>query len=255
MAKDLRQLVIEEFSGENAQRMYKQKATEGFWDSEKRFISKYFVKKKALLLDMGCGTGRTTMPLVKKGFVVVGVDLVPAMIKNAKKIAKQKGLRVDYRVGDATKLKFKKNTFDYCLFSNQGLTQIPGKENRLKAMKEIFRVLKPGGLFMFTAHPRVYSRQFGWFWIRQWFRIRILKPLGVKVDEIDFGDRFFDRETSDKGRTFKSKQYIHIPACHEMRIQMEDAGFKVVEINGDYQIRPNDTHKHPPVFYIGKKVK
>ena len=62
------------FGEDEVQKGYIEEAGKGLWIGEEIMIKKYFTKKRAKILDLGCGTGRTTIPLKKKGFNVVGID-------------------------------------------------------------------------------------------------------------------------------------------------------------------------------------
>lgn len=245
---DLKEHVMKEFGSEPAQRFYREKAEEGLWPPEKFLIKKYF-KPKSSILDIGCGTGRTTIPIFKQNHKVTGIDITPEMIENAKKIASSKKLKIKYELGDATNLELKNNSFDNALFSNNGWTQIPGQENRLKALKEVNRILKPKGVFIFTTHVRTFKGYF-WFWTWQWVKLYILKPLKFPIDEEEWGDRFFKRESSSS-LPYNKKQYIHIPTAEKVKEQIAQSEFKLVYYEMGNKIAK--TNKYYPMFYVCQK--
>lgn len=94
------------------------------------------------ILDIACGTGKSTEPLIESGLEVSGCDHDELMIAEAKKQAELKKLHIDYRVADVEKLPYEDSSFDvitvgtaFHFFVND------------TSMNEIKRILKPGGLF------------------------------------------------------------------------------------------------------------
>lgn len=251
----LQNKIIDEFGSAATQADYVKKADKGLWDSEKILIDKYF-KPGSTILDIGCGTGRTTIPLFKLGYKVSGVDITPEMIQNAQKVAKEKNLNIPYEVGDAAKLKYADNSFDNAIFSNNGFGQIPGSEKIQNALKEIYRILKPEGYFILIAHVR-YEGDISRFWIKNWLKIYILKPLGFKIEELEFGDCIFERYIS--GIKLGQTQFMHIANAKTLEKQIKSAGFKIIFSERENKITTENLHNRDnvynfaPMFYVCKK--
>ena len=130
--------------------------------------------QRAKILDIGVGGGRTTKYLLPISSDYVGVDYVPQFIERVKK--KYEG--GTFLVGDARNLKeFADESFDFVLFSYNGIDHT-SHEDRLKALKEVYRVLKTGGTFMFSSHNRDYKYFHKPYWLYAFkFNARLFKNL------------------------------------------------------------------------------
>jgi ubiquinone/menaquinone biosynthesis C-methylase UbiE len=113
---------------------------------ENRFILKHLgdVQGK-FLLDLGCGAGENSVYFSKLGANCVASDYSPGMVETALKLAQVNGVKVEGRVINAMDIDYPDNTFDIVYAANL-LHHIP---DPLVTIKEIHRVLKPGGKMCF----------------------------------------------------------------------------------------------------------
>ena len=239
---ELQKNITDEFNSDITQKIYVEEAKKGLWKSEEILIRKYF-KQKSSVIDIGCGTGRTTIPLYKMGYNITGIDFSHKMIENAIKIAGNLELRISYKIGNATDLNFSSDSFDNALFSFNGWTQIPFREKRIQALREIYRILKPGGYFIFTINSRYVFGKYFYLWLKQWLKIKILKKMGFKINEYEFGDIFFE----DQGR---SKQYIHIPGIREVKKVISSTNFKLMHYQKANNISNIDNLDDSLIFFV-----
>ena len=100
------------------------------------------------LLDIGASVGIIDNYLASYFKLVIGIDLDYHAISQAKQLSNKKNLI--FQVGDAMNLQFSNNTFDVVICS-QVYEHVPNPE---KMMREIHRVLKPGGVCYFAASNR-----------------------------------------------------------------------------------------------------
>ncbi|RYF95158.1 MAG: arsenite methyltransferase [Chitinophagaceae bacterium] len=105
------------------------------------------IKKGDVVIDLGSGAGNDAFIAraeTGENGKVIGIDFTPAMIERARANAEQlKFHNVEFRQGDIEKMPVTANTADV-IVSNCVLNLVPNKD---AVLKEIFRVLKPGGHF------------------------------------------------------------------------------------------------------------
>ncbi len=116
-------------------------------DYEKSAVEKYF-QPGMKILDLGCGAGRTTKILKNSGYDVIGVDINEKLIN----LARKKYGNIDFSIGDACNLGFADSSFDLVFFSFNGIDYIHPHSKRMAALREIGRVLKDGGLLIYSSH-------------------------------------------------------------------------------------------------------
>lgn len=104
------------------------------------------------MLDIGVGGGRTTLHFARLAREYVGIDCSEEMIKACNKRFADYPENISFQICDVRNMSlFEDDSFDFILFSFNGIDYI-SHDDRLKALAEIKRVLKPGGYFCFSSH-------------------------------------------------------------------------------------------------------
>jgi SAM-dependent methyltransferase len=198
----------------------------GLWESERILIARFFPDQTAPLLEAGCGAGRATLGLWDMGYRnLAAFDFAGELLDQARSLATERNAReIRFFHADATNLTGAQSpTFNFppgdhfagALFLFNGLMQIPGRENRRAALRELCAVCRPGAPLLFTTHDRDDSPVERKLWQQEaecWTRG------GQDARLVEFGDRYFENET---GRTF-----MHLPDRAEILADLAATGWR-----------------------------
>jgi 2-polyprenyl-3-methyl-5-hydroxy-6-metoxy-1,4-benzoquinol methylase len=116
------------------------------------FIEKEINYDKSLkIVDIGCGTGRHSIELTKRGYKVIGIDLSESQLECAKEKAEAINLQIDFQKHDARNLPFK-NEFDLAIMLCEGgFALMETDEMNFEILKNVSESLKQSGKLIFTT--------------------------------------------------------------------------------------------------------
>jgi ubiquinone/menaquinone biosynthesis C-methylase UbiE len=175
----------------------------------RELLARYLPQPPVVILDAGGGAGVYALLLATQGYEVHLIDPVPLHIEQATKASQEQAAPLQtIEVGDARRLRWPEASFDAVLLLGP-LYHLPEREDRLTALREAHRVLRPGGVIFAAAISRFTSTLEALRW--------------NLLSQPDFKARL-DRALS-QGQRQNPTAYTHLP--EELRQEIEEAGFSL----------------------------
>jgi len=181
---------------------------------ECNFIEEEINRDKSLkIIDIGCGTGRHSIELAKRGYKITGIDLSESQLKRAKEKAREKGVAIDFQKHDARNIPFE-GEFDLAIMLCEGgFSLMETDEMNFEILTRATKALKSKGKFIFTT-------------------LNGLFPLFHSVKE------FYESASKEGGSICKSISFDLMTFRDHNTVEFEDdnGNKKVLECNERYYV-------------------
>jgi 2-polyprenyl-3-methyl-5-hydroxy-6-metoxy-1,4-benzoquinol methylase len=189
--------------------------------------------KSQKIIDIGCGTGRHSIELAKRGYKVTGIDLSESQLARAKEKAKAQNLQIDFQKHDARNLTFK-NEYDLAIILCEGAFPLmETDEMNYEILRNATNSLKAAGKLIFTTlnglFPLFHSvEEFGAStteegnatYSKNTFDLMTFRDFNITTVEDDFGNK----------KELECNERYYVPS--EITWLLKSLGFKKIDIYG-----------------------
>ena len=203
------------------------------------------------VLELGCGTGRVTIPVARTGARITGVDRSSEMLAHAVRRARRvrSYARPSLVRGDIRYLPFRSSARFDLVMAPYGILQSLVRESDLKAtLASVARVLARGGVFGVDLVPdlpvwKEYRDKVRFRGVRRGGTSRITLVESVRQDRSKKLTLFDQEYIEQRGRHLKSRRFqlvFRTLTVPQMTKRLENAGFRITAVLGDYGGEPWD---------------
>jgi ubiquinone/menaquinone biosynthesis C-methylase UbiE len=189
--------------------------------------------KSKKILDIGCGTGRHSIEMTKRGYKVVAVDLSENMLEKARKKASDANLKIHFEQQDARNLSFKEEFDGAIMLCEGGFSLMETDEMNFAILQSAYNSIKPGGKFIFTCLNGLFPL---------FNSVKEFMEKEATDGQAQYGNHSFNLMTfrdhnttsltDDDGNEIKLEcnERYYVPS--EITWQLKSLGFKKIEIFG-----------------------
>ncbi|OPJ56425.1 class I SAM-dependent DNA methyltransferase [Alkalithermobacter paradoxus] len=207
------------------------------------------------ILELACGTGNLTIPLAKRGYNVVGIDISEEMLSIAREKINKEGLDIVLLNQDMTQLDFDVYDMDCVLCGCDGFNYILDDVQLEELFIKVYSILKEEGLFVFD--------------ISSYFKLSNIlhnNTFGENREDIAYiWENYFDENENlvemnlaffvkedDKFKRFEETHYQRAYTNEEIVMLLKNANFKDIKVYKDFTFQRDDGEGER-VFFIAKK--
>ena len=198
------------------------------------------------VLELGCGTGRVTIPLARAGVEIVGVDRSAPMLERARKRMRGRPEGLRYVRADIRALPFGGGSFPTVIAPYGILQSLTRPRDLTAALDSVARIIAPGGTFGIDLVPDVPK------WREYSNRVQLRgRSGGAHLTLVESVRQDPKRRLTTFHQTFLARRGARIEehefeltfrtlSIAEMSRQLERAGFRIDAVLGDYRGRAWD---------------
>ncbi len=199
------------------------------------FAEKLDLQEGSSLLDLACGQGRHLIEIARRGnFNLFGLDRSRYLIQRAKTVSRKLGYNINFKEGDVRKLPFETDSFDYVTILGNSFGYFEASEEDQKILREIFRVLKPGGKLLMDVADGEYLRTH--FSPRSWEWMDTFNFVCRERSLASDGERLISREIithTEKGVLVDQFYAERLYSREILTNHLKQAGFKETVFHGN----------------------